>query len=109
MGKYLNKIIKGDCIEVLKEMPENSVDLIFADPPYNLQLRGGLYRLNQTRVDEVDDEWDQFSSFEEYDQFTYDWLKACKRVLKKELKSSLWCRILIVSWLFLIMRIFSIS
>ncbi|MCD5384136.1 site-specific DNA-methyltransferase, partial [candidate division WOR-3 bacterium] len=64
MDKYLNKIIKGDCIKVLKEIPENSVDLIFADPPYNLQLRGELYRPNQTRVDGVDDKWDQFSSFE---------------------------------------------
>ena len=84
MDKYLNKIIKGDCIEVLKEMPENSVDLIFADPPYNLQLQGDLYRPNQTRVNGVDDKWDQFSSFEEYDQFTHDWLKACRRVLKKD-------------------------
>jgi len=84
MDKYLNKIIKGDCIEVLKDIPENSVDLIFADPPYNLQLRGDLYRPNQTRVDGVDDKWDQFSSFEEYDQFTHDWLKSCKRVLKKD-------------------------
>ncbi len=84
MDKYLNKIIKGDCIEVLKEIPEDSVDLIFADPPYNLQLQGELYRPNQTRVDGVDDKWDQFSSFEEYDKFTHDWLKGCKRVLKKD-------------------------
>lgn len=84
MEKYLNKIIKGDCIEVLKEIPENSVDLIFADPPYNLQLQGDLYRPNQTRVDGVDDKWDQFSSFEEYDKFTHDWLKECKKVLKKD-------------------------
>lgn len=88
MDKYLNKIIKGDCIEALKEMPENSVDLIFADPPYNLQLQGELYRPNQTKVDGVDDKWDQFSSFEEYDQFTHDWLKGCKRVLKKD--STIW-------------------
>lgn len=84
MDRYLNKIVKGDCIKVLKEMPENSVDLIFADPPYNLQLQGELYRPNQTRVDGVDDKWDQFSSFEEYDQFAHDWLKGCKRVLKKD-------------------------
>jgi len=81
--KYLNKIIKGDCIEVLKKFPANSVDLIFADPPYNLQLQGDLYRPNQTKVDAVNDEWDQFASFEEYDKFTHDWLKECKRVLKK--------------------------
>jgi len=84
MDKYLNKIIKGDCIEVLKDIPENSVDLIFADPPYNLQLQGDLYRPNQTKVDGVDDKWDQFSSFEEYDKFTHDWLKECKKVLKKD-------------------------
>lgn len=84
MDKYLNKIIKGDCIEVLKEIPEDSVDLIFADPPYNLQLRGELYRPNQTRVNGVDDRWDQFSSFEKYDKFTHDWLKGCRRLLKKD-------------------------
>jgi site-specific DNA-methyltransferase (adenine-specific)/modification methylase len=84
MDKYLNKIIKGDCVEVLTEIPENSVDLIFADPPYNLQLHNDLYRPNQTKVDGVDDKWDQFSSFEEYDRFTYNWLKACRRVLKKD-------------------------
>lgn len=80
---YLNKIIKGDCIEVLKKIPENSVDLIFADPPYNMQLQGELYRPNQTKVSAVDDEWDKFSSFSEYDKFTYNWLKECQRVLKK--------------------------
>ena len=84
MKKYLNQIIKGDCAEVLKDLPENSVDLIFADPPYNLQLQGELYRPNQTRVNGVDDKWDQFSSFAEYDQFTDDWLRACRRVLKKD-------------------------
>jgi len=82
--KYLNKIIKGDCIEELKKLPENSVDLIFADPPYNLQLQGELYRPNQTKVSAVNDKWDKFSSFEEYDKFTYDWLKECRRVLKKD-------------------------
>ena len=86
--KYLNKIIKGDCIEELKKLPENSVDLIFADPPYNLQLQGELYRPNQTKVSAVNDKWDKFSSFEEYDKFTYDWLKECKRVLKKD--GSIW-------------------
>ena len=86
--KYLNKIIKGDCIEELKKLPEDSVDLIFADPPYNLQLQGELYRPNQTKVSAVNDKWDKFSSFEEYDKFTYDWLKECKRVLKKD--GSIW-------------------
>lgn len=83
MDNYLNKIIKGNCIKVLSELPENSIDLIFADPPYNLQLQGDLYRPNQTKVNGVDDEWDNFPSFEDYDAFTRDWLKACKRVLKE--------------------------
>lgn len=79
----LNQIIHGDCVEVLKTLPEQSVDLIFADPPYNLQLRQELWRPNMTRVDAVDDEWDRFGSFAEYDRFTRAWLQACRRVLKK--------------------------
>jgi len=78
----LNKVYQGDCIELMKEIPDNSVDLIFADPPYNLQLNGELYRPNQTKVDAVDDEWDKFESFEEYDRFTYLWLKEAYRILK---------------------------
>jgi len=78
----LNKIHQGDCIELLKKVPNNSVDLIFADPPYNLQLNGELYRPNQTKVDAVDDAWDKFESKEEYDKFTGMWLKECRRVLK---------------------------
>ena len=65
----LNNIYQGDCIELLKKMPDNSVDLIFADPPYNLQLNGELYRPNQTKVDAVNDEWDKFDSKEDYDKF----------------------------------------
>jgi len=84
MKRYLNHIIKGDCIEALKQIAENSIDLIFADPPYNLQLQGELYRPNQTKVAAVDDMWDQFSSFDQYDQFTRNWLEGCKRVLKKD-------------------------
>jgi site-specific DNA-methyltransferase (adenine-specific) len=79
----LNSIIHGDCIEILKSMPENSVDLIFADPPYNLQLSKELYRPNMTKVDAVDDNWDQFNNFSEYDGFTRQWLSACRRVLKE--------------------------
>ena len=82
MKDILNKIIKGDCIEILKKLPTSSVDLIFADPPYNLQLKKELYRPNETKVDGVDDEWDKFSSFKEYDEFSIAWLKECKRVLK---------------------------
>lgn len=78
----LNQILQGDCIEVLKSIPDNSVDLIFADPPYNLQLRQGLWRPNMTKVDAVNDEWDQFSSFQAYDNFSRNWLAACRRVLK---------------------------
>lgn len=75
------RIYNGDCVEVLKKLPEKSAKLIFADPPYNLQLKQELYRPNQTKVDSVDDNWDKFSSNSEYDKFTTDWLSACRRVL----------------------------
>lgn len=78
----LNQIYQGDCIELLKKVPDNSVDLIFADPPYNLQLNSDLFRPNQTKVDGVNDLWDKFESKEEYDKFTYLWLNECHRVLK---------------------------
>jgi len=78
----LNQIIAGDCIEVMNSLPEASVDLIFADPPYNLQLRGDLHRPDNSKVDAVDDHWDQFSSFATYDRFTRDWLAAARRILK---------------------------
>ncbi len=78
----LNQLIQGDCIETLANFPENSVDMIFADPPYNLQLQNDLYRPNMSRVAAVDDDWDKFASFEEYDIFTRAWLTACRRVLK---------------------------
>ena len=80
----VNEIIQGDCVEVLKTFPAKSVDLIFADPPYNLQLRNQLLRPNQTVVDGVDDEWDQFADVAEYDAFTRNWLSACRRVLKDD-------------------------
>jgi modification methylase len=78
----LDQIVQGDCVEVLNAFPEKSVGLIFADPPYNLQLRQELWRPNMTRVDAVDDDWDQFDSFQAYDAFTRLWLTACRRVLK---------------------------
>ena len=78
----LNSILHGDCIESLKSLPENSVDLIFADPPYNLQLQNDLYRPNMTKVDAVNDGWDKFDGFAEYDAFTRGWLSASRRVLK---------------------------
>jgi modification methylase len=81
---WLNSIIKGDCVAALEKLPENSVDVIFADPPYNLQLDGDLHRPDQSKVDAVDDHWDQFSTFEAYDAFTRAWLLAARRVLKPE-------------------------
>lgn len=80
----LNSIIDGDCIDVMNSLPEGSVDLIFADPPYNLQLKGDLHRPDNSKVDAVDDHWDQFSSFAVYDKFTRDWLKAARRILKPD-------------------------
>lgn len=79
---FLNSIIKGDCVTGLEKLPDNSVDVIFADPPYNLQLQGDLQRPDQSKVDAVDDHWDQFASFEAYDAFTRAWLLAARRVLK---------------------------
>ncbi len=77
-----NQILGGDCIEIMNSLPAESVDLIFADPPYNLQLKGDLHRPDNSLVDAVDDEWDQFSSFSVYDKFTRDWLRAARRLLK---------------------------
>ena len=81
-GLPIDQVIQGDCIKILAGIPECSIDLVFADPPYNLQLRHDLWRPNSTRVDAVDDEWDRFSSFADYDAFTRAWLAACRRVLK---------------------------
>jgi len=78
----LNQVLEGDCVEILDSLPAESIDLVFADPPYNLQLHQDLWRPNQTRVDAVDDDWDQFPNFSAYDAFTHRWLKACRRVLK---------------------------
>jgi modification methylase len=81
-------IIQGDCIEALARLPDRSVDLVFADPPYNLQLGGDLRRPDNSKVDAVDDAWDQFASFAEYDAFTRAWLSECRRVLKDD--GALW-------------------
>jgi len=78
----LNRIVSGDCIEVMQSLPKASVDLIFADPPYNLQLKGELHRPDNSKVDAVDDHWDQFASFRAYDEFTSEWLAAARRLLK---------------------------
>ena len=80
--EWLNTILKGDCVAALERLPEKSVDIIFADPPYNLQLDGDLHRPDQSKVDAVDDHWDQFESFAAYDAFTRAWLLAARRVLK---------------------------
>ncbi len=77
-----DSIHHGDCRNIIKSFPKNSIDLIFADPPYNLQLTQDLWRHNYTKVESVNDEWDRFSSFKEYDEFTHQWLTECQRVLK---------------------------
>jgi len=77
-----DQILLGDCTEILSQLPEHSVDLVFADPPYNLQLSQELWRPNHTRVNGVEDKWDKFASFEEYDQFTHLWISGCRRILK---------------------------
>jgi modification methylase len=78
----LDQILHGDCIEIMRQLPAQSVDCIFADPPYNLQLRQELYRPNHTKVNAVNDPWDQFDSFEAYDEFTKQWLTEARRLLK---------------------------
>ena len=79
---WLDRIICGDCRQTLAALPEQSVDLIFADPPYNLQLQNELHRPDQSLVDAVDDDWDQFESFAAYDAFCREWLGLCRRALK---------------------------
>ena len=76
------RIIHGDCLDILPRLPDRCADLIFADPPYNLQLKGELYRPNMTRVNGVEDEWDKFPSFAAYDNFCRQWLGECRRLLK---------------------------
>jgi len=81
-------IIHGECVAELAKLPDRSVDLVFADPPYNLQLGGDLLRPDNSKVDAVDDHWDQFASFAAYDAFTREWLAQCRRVLKDD--GTLW-------------------
>ena len=85
---FADSILMGDCMEQLASLPEASVDMVFADPPYNLQLEGELHRPNNSRVDGVDNDWDRFDSFATYDQFTREWLEGARRVLKPN--GSLW-------------------
>ena len=84
----LDQVLVGECVEMMNRLPPQSVDLIFADPPYNLQLRNELHRPDQSKVDAVTSAWDQFSSFGAYDRFTREWLSAARRVLKDD--GALW-------------------
>ena len=81
-GGFSDTIIEGDCLAALARLPAASVDLVFADPPYNLQLAGELHRPDNSRVDGVEEAWDKFADFAAYDRFTGEWLAACRRVLK---------------------------
>ena len=82
------RIIVGDCVAEMSKLPAGSVDLVFADPPYNLQLKGDLKRPDESHVDAVNNDWDKFSSFAAYDDFTRAWLLACRRVMKPS--ATLW-------------------
>jgi modification methylase len=84
----LDQILRGDCVQLMRMLPTASVDCVFADPPYNLQLRGELRRPDDSLVDGVDDEWDRFSDFASYDAFTREWLTECRRLLRKD--GTLW-------------------
>ena len=83
-----SRIIVGDCVAEMSKLPAGCVDLVFADPPYNLQLKGDLKRPDKSHVDAVNDDWDKFSSFAAYDDFTRAWLLACRRVMKPS--ATLW-------------------
>src|SRR6267142_5025249 len=83
-----HRIVIGDCVAEMTKLPAGSVDLVFADPPYNLQLQGDLKRPDDSKVDAVDDDWDKFSSFSAYDDFTRAWLMAARRVMKPS--ATLW-------------------
>ena len=85
---HQNRILVGDCVTVMNGLPAGSVDMVFADPPYNLQLGGDLLRPNHSRVEGVDDDWDKFADFATYDRFTRDWLGAARHALKDD--GSLW-------------------
>ena len=84
----IDRVLVGECADMLSKLPANSVDLVFADPPYNLQLQNELKRPDDSKVDAVDDAWDKFASFETYDRFTREWLAACRRVMKPD--ATLW-------------------
>jgi modification methylase len=88
MSYYLNKILNGNSLEIIKKIPSKTFDLVFADPPYNLQIKEKLKRPDSSKVNGVNDKWDQFKSFKDYDIFCKEWLKECKRILKDN--GSIW-------------------
>ena len=88
MTKFCNRIINGESLEVLKKIPSKTFDLVFADPPYNMQIGEKLKRPDNSKVDGVNDKWDQFLNFKHYDDFSKEWLKECKRILKDN--GSMW-------------------
>ena len=88
MLKFSNKIINGDCLKELKKIPDKTFDLVFADPPYNMQIGEKLTRPDSSKVNGVKDKWDQFNSFKHYDEFCKSWLAECKRILKDN--GSIW-------------------
>jgi len=88
MTKFTNKIINGNSLKIIKTIPDKTFDLVFADPPYNLQIGEKLKRPDDSRVNGVNDSWDQFESFKDYDDFCIKWLSECKRILKEN--GSIW-------------------
>ena len=88
MTKFSNKVINGNSLEILKKIPDETFDLVFADPPYNMQIGEKLKRPDDSKVNGVNDKWDQFSNFKHYDDFSKKWLKECKRILKDN--GSIW-------------------
>ena len=87
INKFKNRVIVGDCIEQMNNIPTESIDLIFADPPYNLQLSGELSRPDQTRVNGVSESWDKFDTIKEYDLYTKEWMTSARRTEAK------WCNV----------------
>ena len=88
MANFFNRIVNGESLEILRKIPDKTFDLVFADPPYNMQIGDRLKRPDNSKVNGVNDKWDQFSSFEHYDEFTKSWLRECKRILKDN--GSIW-------------------
>jgi len=88
MSEFSNNILNADALKLLKKIPDKSFDLVFADPPYNMQIGETLKRPDDSKVKGVDDKWDKFKSFKHYDDFCKSWLSECKRILKDN--GSIW-------------------